>query len=65
MNACVKSHRVSPLIITSAMGGLYHLRLLIGHLISVEKHSTHQGSVEKHYFVESYLRDLDAQRDPR
>ena len=65
MSACVKSHRVSPLIIASAMRGSYHYGLWIGHLISVEKHSTHQRSVEKHYFVESYLRDLDAQRDPR
>ena len=60
-----ESHRVIPLIITSAMGGLYHLRLWIGHMISVEKHLTHQGSVEKYCFVESYLRDLNAQRDTR
>ena len=57
--------RVSPSIITFAVGRLYHLGLQIRHLISVQKNLTHQGSVEKHYFLESYLRYLDAQRDPR
>ena len=60
-----ESHRINPLIIASAMGKLYHPRLWIGHLISVEKHSTHQGSVEKYCFAENYLRDLDAKRDLR
>ena len=41
------SLRVSPLIITSTVGRLYHSRLRIGHLISVKKYSM-LGSVEKH-----------------
>ena len=64
MSVCV-GHRIKLLSIASTEEISYHPGLWIRHLISVEKHSTHQISVEKHCFTESSLKDLDAQRDPR